>query len=62
MEIFLHRIETLTKHYGQATQDAELLLAVGDVKRGSTLDTVEHAAYTVLFSTIMNLDEALVKP
>jgi hypothetical protein len=37
------------------------LLAIGESRRDEALDPAEHAAYTVLCSTILNLDEALTR-
>lgn len=39
----------------------EKLLATGEVSRDTRVDTAEHAAWTVLCSTILNLDETLTK-
>jgi hypothetical protein len=41
---------------------AARLLAVGEAPRDTALDPAEHAAYTTLFNTLLNLDETLVKP
>ena len=53
------------KHYRQefATDPptAIQLLSVGESPRDASLDSVEHAAWTVLCSMMLNLDEALNK-
>jgi len=40
---------------------AAALLAIGESPRDPALDPVEHAAWTVVCNTILNLDEALTK-
>ncbi len=40
---------------------AEALVKVGDSPRDTSIPAVEHASWTVIASTIMNLDEFLVK-
>jgi hypothetical protein len=47
--------------YRANPQAAEALLAIGESPRDKTLDPVEHAAWTILASTILNLDETLTK-
>jgi hypothetical protein len=49
--------EQFTRHPDSAAR----LLAVGESKRDESLNAVEHAAYTVVSSTILNMDEALNK-
>jgi hypothetical protein len=49
---------------GEFTRDpraAQKLLSAGETRRNGMLDPAEHAAYTVLASTILNLDEALTR-
>ena len=46
----------------QATpKDAEALLGVGESPRNSTLDSSEHAAWTIVAQLILNLDESLTR-
>jgi len=40
---------------------AEALLGVGETKRDMSLDTADHAAWTIVASMILNLDECLTK-
>jgi len=40
---------------------AKALLAVGEMKRDEKLDAAQHAAWTIVASTILNLDETLTK-
>ena len=47
--------------YAAAPDDAKRFLAIGESKRDATLDPVEHAAWTALCLTVLNLDEALTK-
>lgn len=43
------------------SSEAEKLLAVGESPRDATLDVGEHAAWTMVCSAILNLDQTLVK-
>ena len=49
------------QHYGTATEDADQLLATGEWPLDESLPRPELAAWTMLASQIMNLDEALNK-
>ena len=46
-------------HYDSARQEAEKLLAVGESARDTKLDTVDLAAWTLVTSTILNMDETI---
>jgi hypothetical protein len=59
--VLLAAVERLKKQYAADKEAAAKLLAVGESKRDEKLDTVEHAAYTGVCLTILNLDEALTK-
>ena len=50
----------LTRFTADPTK-AEALLKIGDSPRDSTLPAPEHAAWTVVASTVLNLDEFLVR-
>ncbi len=47
--------------FAKTPQAAEQLLAVGVAKRDRRLDAREHAAWTVVAQTVLNLDETLNK-
>jgi hypothetical protein len=47
--------------FAKDPEGAAALLKVGESPRDTTADTVELAALTTVASTILNLDEALVK-
>jgi mono/diheme cytochrome c family protein len=47
--------------YAARPDDARKLLAVGESKRDMSLSPAEHAAWTALALTILNLDEAVTK-
>ncbi len=42
-------------------ESAEQLLDVGQSKRNATLPATDHAAWTIVASTILNLDETLTR-
>ena len=52
-------IESELAHYRAAPEEAAALLAVGESARDEALDPAEHAAWTVLASALLNLDETL---
>lgn len=59
--VLLAGLERLKKQYAADFPAALKLLAVGESKRDEKLDAIEHAAYTGVCLTILNLDEALTK-
>ncbi|MAG55242.1 MAG: hypothetical protein CMJ83_03025 [Planctomycetes bacterium] len=62
LDLLVSRWRSTRDRYKANPQDAARLLAVGDASRDTTLDAVEHAAYTVICSILLNLDEVLSKP
>ncbi|KAA5544712.1 DUF1553 domain-containing protein [Roseiconus nitratireducens] len=60
--VLAERLAVLRNDYAQHPDQAEALLSVGDSPRDRELDAVEHAAMTVICSTILNLDEVLSGP
>jgi hypothetical protein len=61
VKIALRGLERHRRDYAADRNAAEKLLAVGEGVRDAKLDPVEHAAWTVVCSTLLNLDEALTK-
>jgi len=59
--ILLRVLEQQRAHYQANRQAAEELLATGEAPRDLTLDAAELAAWTLLSSTILNLDETVTK-
>lgn len=57
----LHGLKRYQHEFAADPSSATQLLAVGESPRDAGLDSVEHAAWTVLCSLILNLDEALNK-
>jgi len=53
--------EQALKTYRADTAAAVKLLGVGESARDESLDAAEHAAWTIVASTIMNLDETITK-
>ncbi len=60
-EVLLRTLEQQRAHYRGQPAAAEQLLAHGEAARDGALDVPELAAWTVLSSTVLNLDEALTK-
>ena len=61
LEILARIQQRAAETYRANPQAAEALLAVGESPRNSMLDPVEHAAWTIVASTILNLDETITK-
>jgi hypothetical protein len=61
LEILQTRLKQLSEHYSHNLADAHRLLMVGEAPRDEQFSEIEHAAYTVLCSLILNLDEAISK-
>lgn len=59
--ILLRVLEQQRAHYQANRQAAEELLTTGEAPRDLTLDAAELAAWTLLSSTILNLDETVTK-
>ena len=51
----------LRQQFADQPEAAKQLLQVGHSKRDEAIDPVEHAAYTALCITVLNLDETLSK-
>jgi hypothetical protein len=47
--------------YNDEPNQAEQLIAIGERPRDASLDPIEHAAFTMLASLILNLDESITK-
>ena len=62
LDLLAKRVDDYIESFRNSPEDAADLLAIGDKPRDTSLDPAEHAAYTTLYNTLMNLDEVLVKP
>ena len=49
------------QHYQTNHQSAQALLGVGESPRDDSLDAAQHAAWTIVASAILNLDETLTR-
>ena len=49
------------EHYKKNPEAAAKLLATGDSKRDESLNTAEHAAWTIVASMLLNLDEVITR-
>jgi Protein of unknown function (DUF1553)/Protein of unknown function (DUF1549)/Planctomycete cytochrome C len=54
-------LDKLRARFARTLEDAKALLAVGDSRRDEKLSVTEHAAWTSICLTILNLDEVLNK-
>ena len=54
-------VETEAERFKSDPKRAEALLKIGESPRDASISVVEHAAWTMLANTVMNMDEFLVK-
>ena len=59
--VLLAGLKRAQAKYATAPEEAKKFLAVGESKRDDSIDATEHAAWTVVCLTVLNLDEALTK-
>ena len=59
LAVLVRRWGMLKEEFAASPEDAKKLLSVGASGRDEKLDVVEHAAYTVVCSMLLNLDEVL---
>jgi len=57
--VLLAGLERRRKQFEANPAEAKKFINVGEAKRNEKLDPLEHAAWTVLCLTVLNLDEAL---
>jgi hypothetical protein len=60
--VLLNGLQRTRQQFAATDGAAEQLLAVGDSPRDSALDVVEHASWTTLCLSILNLDETMNRP
>ncbi len=48
-------------HYSKDVEAAKSLVSAGEAKRDEALDVAHHAAWTIVASTLLNLDETLTR-
>ena len=61
MTVLLDQLATQREYYAEHVPAAADLLAHGDSPRDDSLDPSEHAAWMVLCSLLLNLDEAVTR-
>jgi hypothetical protein len=61
VDLLTNTYRTELKTFQSDGEQANALLAVGEHKRDETLDAAEHAAWTIIASLILNLDETLTR-
>ncbi len=62
LDVLRERVVRLREDFAANRDDAEALLSVGDSGVDGDVDPIEHAAFTVVCSLLLNLDESLSKP
>ena len=61
LDLLVKRWKVLRTEFAAHPKQAADLLAVGQSPRGSQLDVADHAAYAVVCSLLLNLDEVLTR-
>jgi hypothetical protein len=61
LDAMLSVFATAQEHYKSDPDAAKQLLGFGESKRDESLDAAEHAAWTIVASSILNLDETLTR-
>ncbi|OUT55433.1 MAG: hypothetical protein CBB71_20040 [Rhodopirellula sp. TMED11] len=61
LQLLQRRIAAAEKQFNASPEDAVALLSVGASQRNEELDAAQHAAYTVVCLTLLNLDETLTR-
>ena len=59
--ILLAGLSDYQSHYNRNRQDAEQLIAIGESNADASIDSAELAAYSMLASVILNLDETITR-
>jgi hypothetical protein len=49
------------ENFKKNTEAADKLIAVGESKRDATINNAEHAAWTIVASMLLNLDEVITR-
>ena len=60
-EILHNRLKDLRKDFKDSIEEVQKLINVGEYKVNTELDTTDYAAYTVLSSLALNLDETITR-
>ncbi len=60
-KVLLAGFERLRRQYAGDKAAAQKLVSAGEYPRDTALDGAEHAAYTAMLNTILNLDEVVTK-
>ena len=58
---FVGILNAATEHYKSDAEATKQLLGFGESKRDGSLEAAEHAAWTIVASSILNLDEVLTR-
>lgn len=61
LRVFQHRLNDLRDMYSVSPDAAKEVTRVGDYRSPDSLDLTSHAAYTVLGSLLLNLDETITR-
>ncbi len=61
LAVLARRWKKLREEFSNHPEEANALLAIGESPRDESLDSAEHAAYSVICSLILNLDEVLTR-
>jgi len=61
LDILRKTLDGHLEKFAAAPEDAQQLLTMGDSPRDESLDASQHAAWTMIASLLLNLDETITK-
>lgn len=61
LTILQNRLGQLRITFSENTEEAKKLTSIGEYRKNEELDLTDHAAYTVLSSLLLNLDETITR-
>lgn len=61
LHILQNRLGQLRMEFSDNTKEAKKLTSIGEYRKNEELDLTDHAAYTVLGSLLLNLDETITR-
>lgn len=61
IHILENRLDQLRSQYSKSREEVQQLLSIGEYQVATNLDQTDHAAFTVLASLVLNLDETITR-
>ena len=61
LAVLTHRLNDLQTEFSHDTEEAKKITSIGEYSTNQALEVAEHAAYAVLSSMLLNLDETITR-